>query len=314
MDFLSKVRILIVSLILALLISVFCVPAGADARIATSSKVFFEKNGVPYNDSVSFTVTCYGFTYTYTDPDSKKYLSGDYEKRAPGSDNQTEVFSYSATVDHYGDEIFEPFYLNYRVIDYCSLCGETDRKKFYTENVGDTPIPNCSRRLNLVYFERETDVCRLNTNETRECFEDQNELRDQEWELCDQYLEKFDKNKNYPPDTRTMEIGGVTMVITPEYDECYEKARLVDLNCTNYMIEVPCEDYCDPEGNPLERDCSLKFEIPADADGNIIEDVNIIEPEPEPEEAYTYYIEDKDLSEGGFSLVSLIYEFLGFWR
>ena len=254
----------------AIAVSYFCLPAMADVRVATSSKVFFEKNGVPYNNSISFTVTCYGFTYTYTDPDSRKYLSGEYEKRPPGSDNQTEVFSYSATVDHYGDEIFEPFYLNYRVIDYCTLCGETDGKKFKIDNVGDTPIPNCSRRANIVYLERKTDVCRLNTNETRECFENESGLRAQERESCDQYLEKFDKKKLYAPDTRTVEIDGNTFVITPEYDECHERADSIDLNCTSYMIEVPCDDYCDPEGDPIQRDCSLYYEIPSYENGTII--------------------------------------------
>ncbi|WP_048151237.1 hypothetical protein [Methanolacinia paynteri] len=254
----------------AIAVSYFCLPAMADARVATSSKVFFEKNGEPYNGSVSFTVTCYGYVVDNSDPNRNNYWGSNYVRREPGTYNRTDVFSYSATVDHYGDEIFEPFYLNYRVIDYCSLCGETDGKTFEIDNVGDTPIPNCNRRANLVHFERETGVCRLTTNETRECFENESELRAQERESCDQYLEKFDKKKLYPPDTRTLEIDGVTMVLTPEYCECDERADSIDLNCTSYMIEVPCDDYCDPEGDPIQRDCSLYYEIPAYENGTII--------------------------------------------
>jgi len=305
MNCLSKGKVVIVLLLLIFIISCICVPAGADRAIATSTKVFFEKNGQPYNGTVEFTVTCYGFTYTYSDPDSKKYLNGDYKKRPPGSDNQTEVFSYHATVDQYGDEIFEPFYLNHRVIDYCSLCGETDGKKFYIEYAGDSPIPDCSRRDQIISFsnyDRDSDLCYLTTDESKSCHRAQDELRMQERELCDQYLEEFDMKKLYPPDTRTLEIGGVTMVVTPEYDACHEQAGSIDLNCTSYMEEVACANYCDPDKNPLERDCVLHYEIPADDEGNIIEST------PKPDETYTYNSEDRDLSGGGFNLLSLLYE------
>ncbi|ADN35636.1 hypothetical protein Mpet_0866 [Methanolacinia petrolearia DSM 11571] len=254
----------------AIAVSNFCLPVMADARIATSSQVFFEKNGEPYNDSVSFTVTCYGFTYTYTDPDFRKYLSGEYEKRAPGSDNQTEVFSYSATVDHYGDEIFEPFYLNYRVIDYCSLCGETGGIEFYIDNVSGTPGSNCSYRSLPVKYRYNDDVCHMPTEQYKSCMDEQNEQQAQERKLCDQYLEKFDKKKLYPADARTLEKSGVTMVITPEYDACQERADSIDLNCSCFLEDVSCRDITDPEGTPIQRDCSLFFEIPAYENGTII--------------------------------------------
>ena len=270
MDFLSKGKVIIISLLLFLLISVFCVPTSADVRVATSSKVFFEKNGEPYNDSVSLKVTCYGYIVDNSDPNRKNYWRGNYVRREPGTYNQTEVFSYSATVDHYGDEIFEPFYLNYRVIDYCTLCGETAGKKFCIDNVGGTPVLNCSMRKFGIEFEQDSDVCHLSTDESKACYGNQSELQAQEMELCDQYLEKFDKKKLYPADTRTLEIGGVTMVITPQYDACYEKAGSIDLNCTGYTKEVACEDYCDPEGNPIQRDCAFYFEIPAYENGTII--------------------------------------------
>lgn len=282
-----------------------CAPAGADHVITTSTKVFFEKNGVPYNDPVFFTVTCYGFTYTYADPESKKYLSGDYEKRPPGSDNQTEVFSYSATVDHYGDEIFEPFYLNYRVIDYCSLCGETGGKKFYIADAGETPISNCTReRYYPVDYEPGSDVCYLPTEQYLECDSEEFSLRNNLSFLCNKYLEEFDEDVEYPDDVRFRRIGGEKMVVTEDYTACRKAAGVsADLNCSRFLDEIPCEGIVDPEGNPIRRDCSLYFEIPADKEGNIIEYV------PEPDETYTPGIEDRSLSGGGFDLISLIYEF-----
>lgn len=264
-------RSLTILLLLALFASCSCVPATADHISPTSTKVFFEKNGEPYNDSVSFRVTCYGYVVDNSDPNRNNYWRGNYVRREPGTYNQTEVFSYSATVDHYGDEIFEPFYLNYRVIDYCSLCGETAGKEFFIENAGDSPIPNCSRRdYYPVDFESGSDVCYMSNDEFDKCYLDQSELEWQEVRSCDIYLEEFDKNKTYPPDIWTGQIDGVTMVKTSEFTECYESARSIDFNCSCFLDEVACRDITDPGGNPIERDCSLYYEIPAYENGTII--------------------------------------------
>lgn len=242
----------------------------ADKIITTSTKVFFEKNGVPYNDPVAFTVTCYGYIVDDTDPNRKYYYRGNYRRKEPGTYNQTEVFSYSATADHYGDEIFEPFYLNLRVIDYCSVCGETAGKKFYIADAGESPVPNCSMRNRPVDYRRGSDVCYMPNDEFDKCYHDQIEMKENERRACDIYLEEFDKTKVYPPDTQTQRIDGVTMVETGEYYECIEKARSVDLNCSCFLDEVFCRDIVDPDGNPIQRDCSLYYDIPAYGNGTII--------------------------------------------
>ncbi|EHQ34688.1 hypothetical protein [Methanoplanus limicola] len=248
-------------------------PASADRIMPTSTKVFFEKNGEPYNGTVSFTVTCYGYIVDDTDPNFKYYWRGNYQRREPGTYNQTEVFSYSATVDHYGDEIFEPFYLNYRIIDYCTLSGEAEGKKFVIENAGVSPIPDCKMREKFVSFpkEKSSDVCYISTSQSDRCQEEENELKEKEHELCDRYLEVFDKKKKYPKDTGTFKRDGVTMVITEECRKCHEEAEAIDLNCTVFDDEVSCSDYCDPDGNPLLRYCNLHYTIPTDENGNIIE-------------------------------------------
>jgi hypothetical protein len=44
------------------LIFLIC-PAYADEIYPTITHVFFEKDGLPYNESVYFTVECYGYTW-----------------------------------------------------------------------------------------------------------------------------------------------------------------------------------------------------------------------------------------------------------
>ncbi|UUX91967.1 hypothetical protein [Methanoplanus endosymbiosus] len=250
-------------------------PASADKIIPTSTKVFFEKNGGPYNGTVSFTVSCHGYIIDDTEPNAKHYwLKGKYQRKEPGTYDQTEVFSYSATVDHYGDEIFEPFYLNYRVIDYCTLSGETNGQKFVIENAGVSPIPDCKMRERIVGYQSmnlKSDVCYINNNQSDKCRADERESKSEAYDQCEKYLEEFDKNKLYPEDTRTFDRNGKTIIITEAYERCTDKADSIDLNCTVFDDEVSCSDYCDPDGNPLYRDCNLHYTIPTDKNGNIIE-------------------------------------------
>jgi hypothetical protein len=125
-------------------------------------------------------------------------------------------------------------------------------------------------------YERGSDVCYLPNDEFDKCYFNQSEMKWQEVRACDRYLEEFDKNKTYPPDIWTGQIDGVTMVETSEYNECNEKARSIDLNCSCFLDEVACQDLLGPDGDLIRRDCSLFFEIPAYENGTIIG--NAIEP------------------------------------
>ncbi|UUX91968.1 hypothetical protein [Methanoplanus endosymbiosus] len=254
-----------------LLFAVISMPVSGDIITPTKTEVFFEKDGLPYNDSVEFTVRCYGYTFYPGSEEFTDYINGNYEKKEPGTYNMTEVFSYSATAGHYGDVIYEPFYLNYRVIDHCTLCGETSGKKFVIDDIGDSPIPDCKRAEYRVIRDYDSDVCRMETDSADACFEEEDRLRCEKADLCGKYLEIYDENGIYPDDTRTMEADGVTMVLTKEYLRCTDEAYSLDLNCTDLLKTVPCEDYCDPEGHPVDRVCSLHYTIPTDENGNIIE-------------------------------------------
>lgn len=106
----------------------------ADVFTPTITKVYFEKDGQPYENPVKFIVKCYGYTYAPgSDPGLKQ---NEYEPEI--------VFSYSAICPGYGCEISESYYLNYYHTDYCDLEGETEGKKFVLEKYAQTPLPeNC---------------------------------------------------------------------------------------------------------------------------------------------------------------------------
>ncbi|UUX91966.1 hypothetical protein [Methanoplanus endosymbiosus] len=247
-------------------------PASADRAIPTDTKVFFEKDGQPYNGTVSFTVTCYGYIVDDTDPNYKNYWGDNYQRREPGTYEQTEVFSYSATVDHYGDSIYEPFYLNYRVTDHCTLCGETEGHKFVIENAGESPIPDCKMKEFMTYRDRDTDTCRIQTKHSDACFEEEAKLKREGEILRNSYIEVFDEDKTYSGYTKTfVNDNGTTMILTEEYFACDENISKIDLKCRELYETVACEDYCNPDGQPIDRDCNLYYTIPTDDNGNIIE-------------------------------------------
>jgi len=90
-------------------------PALGDVSIPTNTYVYFEQGGAPYNGSVQYTVTCYGYT-AY--PGSPSFSS----HTAPENTSET-VYSYSASCPGYGCVVYEPYYLNYRHIERCDLSG-----------------------------------------------------------------------------------------------------------------------------------------------------------------------------------------------
>ncbi|MFO7807613.1 MAG: hypothetical protein R6V40_04320 [Candidatus Moraniibacteriota bacterium] len=104
--------------------------ARADVSIPTTTEVYFEKNGAPFNKKVDFTVKGYGYSYP----------AGSKAEKEPGSYTPEVVYSFSASYEKYGDTIEEDYYKNYRHIDYYELEGETkDGKKFTVEDIQKMP-------------------------------------------------------------------------------------------------------------------------------------------------------------------------------
>ncbi len=116
--------------LLACFLLVFGFGAFADVNVPTITKVFFEKDEKPYEKPLDFTVECYGYEWT----------PGPNMEKEPGTYTPEVVYSFSASCPIYGCEIHEPYYLNYRHIDYCNLTGRTEGKAFKIEKYGNTPI------------------------------------------------------------------------------------------------------------------------------------------------------------------------------
>lgn len=101
------------------LFSLFARPAAADVIIPTTTTVYFEDQSQPINQSVDFIVSCYGYSYP----------PGEDPNYPPGGYKTGEVYSFSDTCTSYGCTIDEPYYLNYRHIDYCLVSGTVGDRK-----------------------------------------------------------------------------------------------------------------------------------------------------------------------------------------
>lgn len=106
-------------------------PVQADFITPAITHVYFEKDGVPYQGSVDYSVNCYGY-YTSLSP------SGMAEKPA-GSYTPELVYHYSATCKEYGCSVYPQYYLKYRHIDWCDLEGKTDNGPFFYHNFSTIP-------------------------------------------------------------------------------------------------------------------------------------------------------------------------------
>lgn len=117
-------------ILVAVLISVsfLQVPARADLIAPAITNVYFEKDGVPYNGTVDYSVDCYGYA-----------LGLPPVMRAPGSYIPEPVFHYNASCPGYGCQIFQPYYLMYTHIDWCNLSGTTKNQEFTIGNFSQYP-------------------------------------------------------------------------------------------------------------------------------------------------------------------------------
>lgn len=122
-------------LLFLLFVVVFAVTTSisfADISYPTTTKVYFTKDGKPFNGKVEYTVNCYGYVQWFDSPDKE-----------PGSYIPESVYSYSATCPSYGCEIDENYYHNYTHIDYCDLTGKASGQPFEIKNFAKTPAPEC---------------------------------------------------------------------------------------------------------------------------------------------------------------------------
>ena len=103
----------------------------ADIVSPTVTNVYFDKGGKLYDKPVSFTINCYGYTLSPSRMADEKQ-SGTYTPAV--------VFSFFASCPAYGCKIYQPYYLNYRHIDYCDLVGKADGKQFEIKKYSTEPV------------------------------------------------------------------------------------------------------------------------------------------------------------------------------
>lgn len=108
-------------------VTALVIPVSADFIRPAITHVYFEKDGMPYNGSVSFSVNCYGY----------------YGWPASAIPNQSSprglVYHYSATCREYGCPVYPAYYLQFTHIDRCDLEGKTNEGSFILRNFSSTP-------------------------------------------------------------------------------------------------------------------------------------------------------------------------------
>jgi len=245
-------RILIASIAVIFFLSV---PALADEMIPTVTHVFFEKNGLPYNESVYFTVRCYG--YRCSGWDCRPPPDGFNESGTPAPEM---VFSFSATCPGYGCTIYEPYYLNYRHIDRCNLAGETGGGNFSIPDFSSTPVPDCQELMPYMIGKANNQYYNT-TPEYEQCLNGTY----RQSELCDQYVTECspvtDKDcGNWIIDGRYVKDSDRSLV-------CREEADRTRDACDIYLKKVDPPTmimWKDTNGREeaARRTCELRFTIP----------------------------------------------------
>jgi len=232
--------------------------ADANAYRPTLTTVYFEKDHVPFNESVRFAITCYG----YRCENWGCTALGD--NRIPGTYTQEEVFSFFATCPGYGCRIFEPHpSTNDMRIDYCSLEGETGSGNFVIPRYSKVPFPDCviaGENISVVNEVSGKKYVRMNSR-SYSCVHD----RGQDKTRCDRHLITFDradeKKYNASDLIRLNQTHGI--VSTPAYTECLS---VIDrqFDCDQFLEPMNSTSLVlDDRGNVVSQACSLRFSLPA---------------------------------------------------
>ncbi len=120
-------------ILFTVVISTLPLAARADIVFPHNNTVFLEYMGEPYTKPADFQVQCYG--YSYPPGYDPEYTVGSYIPEL--------VYSYESSCEQYGCSNTEPFYLNYRHMDYCTLVGVSE-DGWFEGSIGNHPVPNYS--------------------------------------------------------------------------------------------------------------------------------------------------------------------------
>jgi len=242
------------------LLTLAVVPVYGDISIPTNTNVYFEQNGSPYNGSVQYSVTCYGYT---------AYPGSPYFTSNTAPENTSEiVFSYSASCPGYGCVVYEPYYLNYRHIERCNLSGTADNRSFSVASFAVTPLPQNCTMLHPFDIGKRLGEYYNTTPEYNACINTTYEESDR----CDQFMAECSPTTD--KGCGNWIINDTYVKNTPKAIACRDAASKNRTFCKAYLEKVDpstmvmYRDNWTGQMMPAERVCDQHFTIPAPG-GNV---------------------------------------------
>jgi len=207
-----KIRWLVFSGCLFALLLLF-LPGSANPMIPTMTEVFITQNGIPVDDTVDFSLDCYGSVGDWIG--TKENLLSKYGLRKAlnitGDDDA--VYSYTATcrpAEHC--IVYKPDMPWTIRISHCDLSGTYKGQPFLLKNFSREPMLASTRMIKIFGYEPET----LTITEKEDW------LCDDQQDLLDQNCEDKFIDHNSPPGTPGE---------TPEYWQCQNKSYEVLRAC-----------------------------------------------------------------------------------
>ena len=232
-------------------------PVSADIMTPTTTHVFFEKNGAPYNGTVRFTVNCYGhFDYPWI---TRTTLA-----QPKKTDEKEIIFSYSSTCPEYGCVIFESYYLNYRAIDSCDLQGTAGGIPFIVHDFTRNPRPNNCTSLHQFDIGKGNDGYYRATPAFTECENASYTASD----LCNTYLDPCTPGADGECGSRI--VDGRYVKDSQQSRTCRQEADQKLHACDQYLEKVDPSTMVMWKNNvtgqyePAMRSCELRLTIPPD--------------------------------------------------
>ncbi len=232
-------------------------PVSADIMTPTTTHVFFEKDGAPYNGTVQFTVNCYGhFDYPWIPRTTVAQEKKTTEKEV--------IFSYSATCPEYGCIIFESYYLNYRAIDTCDLQGTAGGIPFIVHDFTRTPWPDNCTELHQFDIGKGNGGYYRATPAFTECENASYAASD----LCDTYTIPCGPVVDIQCGNRV--AGGRLVNDTEKARTCREEADQKRRACDGYLEKldpsamVMWKNNVTGQSEPAMRSCEMRLTIPSD--------------------------------------------------
>ena len=138
----------------------------ADEIYPTITDIYFEKEGLPFNESLQFTVNCYGYACKSWDcgHDPEDFLARN------GKITPELVFLYHATCPVNGCRIYEPYYHGKEISGLPAIWrGAPKRGKFSIRNFSGSPVPQNCTELHPFMFGKAGNRYYNDTPDIRRC-------------------------------------------------------------------------------------------------------------------------------------------------